>query len=251
MALNSLFNLDPTKYSLGRSSGAFSRVGETKGGLTLAELMQGLTPPTAPTNAPTVNPLDESIKTLMQSFGPAKGALTGILNQIGTQYESNIVNNTPYQTYSHSMRVQGGSLFDPYYYYVPIYVQDPAVNAARTAFDPYRSTYTSKLPEYQAAAPTIDTYNQEVAAYKGVVDPYKAEVNAYNTERESRAANYNVSSLSPNLVRKERVATEGEQLGATDLYSDQLHNLMLDKVSAANYDPAQDQVSALFAGSTK
>lgn len=258
MGLKDLFNLDPTRYFLSNSAGAFRRVRENSKPLSLGDLMRDLVAPTIPTNLPTVNPIPdrEALDSFMQVFGPSKGALTSILGQVGNQYEGNVVNNTPAAKFSHSIKVQtGGGYFDGFqwvpatYYYAPVYVNDPAVDAARAAFNPYRSTYTTKLPEYNSTyKPQIDTYNSEVSAYKAATADFKSDVEAYNAEASKRAAEANVGLINPDRVNKQTQEATGDVLAESDLYSDDLHNMMIERIST---QPIIDKMSTMFSGGGK
>lgn len=251
MDLKSLFNLDPTKYGVKPGAGSFKRVTELgQKPISLADLLGDLKAPTVPENIPTVNPIDtDAINSFMQTFGPAKGALTGILQQSGGLYESNIINNTPYQKYSHSIKSLVGfnSWGNPQYYNFPVYYD--AAAPYRAAFDPYRSTYTSNVGQYDTVyKPQIDTYNSEVSAYKAVVDPFNAELNAYNTEAQRRAGEQNAALVNPNRVDKETSQTTGDRLAESQLYSEDLHNMMIDRISA---QPVMDEISSLFSRGNK
>jgi hypothetical protein len=205
--------------------------------------MKGVNTPSVPSNIPSVNPIDDSLISFMQQFAPAKSAKTSAdaalmkLSRVTTDNYQNsyLWENRKYLLYGSA----------PYNKYLNM-------KSIVDSYTPYKSAYDSGITQYNTSVkPTIDTYNNEVSAYKAVVDPYKDQVAAYNQERETRAADYNKYAIDPALVSKEHNASTGEQLGASDLYSDHLHTMMLDKVSAANFEPEQDQVSSMFVGGKK
>jgi hypothetical protein len=239
MAINSLFDLDPSKFTLGKGSGTFRRVGEVGKKLNLSELMEGVSVPTAPTNVPTVTPLTAEQQSQIDAWG---SDFTGF----ATRYMNSAPKGIHYTLDSAKRALStGGTSY--------AYAQN-AVKNKWSAKDEIWGQYLvtqDYLGKKNANQAITSAYNNEVSAYKAVVDPYKDQVAAYNQERETRAADYNKYAIDPALVSKEHNASTGEQLGASDLYSDQLHTMMLDKVSAANFEPEQDQVSSMFVGGKK
>lgn len=228
MALNSLFNLDPTKFTLSKNSGAFRRVGETSRQLSLSELLAGLSAPAVPTNIPEVTPLSDTTKADAEGFTSLRQSTAqNIRNILNAGDLASITNYLMDPSYSARLRAsigQGGNA--------------AKYTAAANAAEGFYSHYMNDIK-----AP-INTYNQQVSAYNAVVDPYKAEYDKYAAEREARVKDYNKSMVNPDLVDKQATETTGDVLAESDLYSQNLHNLMLDRISA---QPQIDEMSALFA----
>lgn len=232
MALNSLFALDPTKYGLRTGAGSFRRVGEAKRQLTAAELLEGLSAPEAPTNVPTVTPLSDAAKNAVEGFsGYRSSTAQNIRNIFGAGEVPSITNSLLDPGYAERLRTS--ARIDKTY-------RDRYNQAADIASNFY-SYYQNQIK-----APT-DTYNAQVRAYNAVLDPYKQELADYKTAREERVKNYNASSIDPAYVDKQTSRTQGDILADTQLYSENLHNLMIDRIST---QPVIDEVSSLFSRSS-
>lgn len=221
MALKSLFDLDPTRFGIKAGAGSFKRVGEIPKQLSLSELLTGLQPPTLPENIPQVTPLSDTTK---QYF-------SGIQDLIGStaQTVSSQMSNHP----PASMLVSGNNLFD---YDWPRSLRFMGEAAAANTVETFQTGYKAKKAEG-------DVYNQQAQAYRAATDPYRAELAKYETAREERVKNYNTSALNPDLVQKRRSETTGDVLAESDLYSENLHNMMIDRISA---QPVIDEMSSLF-----
>lgn len=251
MDLKSLFNLDPTKYGVRPGAGSFKRVTELgQKPISLADLLGDLKAPTVPENIPTVNPIDtDAINSFMQTFGPAKGTYDSTWNQVSQAVD-------PYRRFD-SLVSQSllagtpvGETRDWANYNVGTtnYRRYQTLLQGINSFSPYRSTYTSGLGQYNTYKPQIDTYNSEVSAYKSVVDPFNAELTAYNTEAQRRAGEQNTALVNPARVDKETSQTTGDRLAESQLYSEDLHNMMIDRISA---QPVMDEISSLFSRGNK
>lgn len=233
MALKSLFNLDPSRFSIRPGAGSFRRVADTgQKQLSLADLLGDLQTPTVPENIPKVNPVDtDAISGFMSTFGPAKSAR----EQLGAQLAAALKTSLPvaYTRLDTNFRPSTVRFADEQY-----------LVDIQNKYDPYRSVYNTGNTQYESTyKPQIDTYNQEVSAYKDVVDPFKAELDAYNTEATRRTGEYNTALVNPNRVDKKRSETTGDVLADSDLYSENLHNMMIDRISA---QPVIDEMSSLF-----
>lgn len=234
MALKSLFDLDPTKYGIKPGAGAFRRVGEASRQLSLSELLQGLTAPTFPENVPTVTPLTEDQLAQVNRW-PTD--FTGFATQYANMSNAAKIGMTVDQAKAALSR--GGTGYDY------------ALNARKkdwAAEDEIWQQYliTEQYKAAKAANEGITSgYNKQVADYNAVMDPYKTKLDEYKTEREERAKNYNTSALNPELVTKKHTETTGERLAESDLYSENLHSLMIDRISN---QPMMDEVSSLFSG---
>lgn len=231
--LKSLFNLDSDRFGLNPGAGAFRRVTEKSKSLSIGDLLRGLVAPTIPDNLPTVNPIDDSVVDYMKQFMPAQSTRTSLVNQLvkagipkaSAEYRLD-TNYTPpnWQNYSDTT----------------------ALYQANRAYDPYRSTYNSLYPQYSANQSKVDTYNQEVTEYKNVVGDLNQEVTAFKTEAEKRFQDANTGLINPDRVNKQAQQSTGDVLAESDLYSDDLHNMMIDRIST---QPIIDKMSAMFSGS--
>jgi len=235
MSVNSLFNLDPTKYSLGKNSSTFRRVSEIPRQLSLSELLTGLQTPTVPSNIPTITPLTDEQKAQVDRW-PTD--FTGFASAY-----ANVKIPGVSQTVDGAKKVlsSGGT---SYAYAAKAMKDDWA--AKNQIWSQYLITEQYKAAK--AANESITSaYNNQVKAYNTVLDPYRAEVDTYNKAKDERVKNYNVTAVNPDLVTKETSQTTGDRLAESDLYSENLHNMMIDRISA---QPVIDQVSSMFAKGT-
>lgn len=265
MNLKSLFNLDSGKYSLSNSAGAFRRVKENTKPLSLADLIGDLIAPKIPTaeELPKVNPIDtESVNSFMQVFGPASSARTSAINAAVSQYGSyysgwyDIVNGqkvykTPQEVAG--SRVDSGYRGNKNYTYYPygsaVYNEGVFWNALQDAYNPYRSNYNSNINQYNTSIkPSIDTYNSEITAYNAAISEVKQDISEYQAEVTKRANEANTGLVNPNRVDKETSQKTGDILSDTELYSEGLHSMMIDRISA---QPVIDEMSALFSKGSK
>lgn len=238
MNLNSLFNLDSGKYSLSNSAGAFRRVIENTKPLSLADLIGDLIAPKIPTaeELPKVNPIDtESVNSFMQVFGPASSARTSLAQQLASGTNTSLgVAQTRLDT-NFRPKVQG-----------PL---DQFLIDIQNAYDPYRSAYNSNINQYNTSIkPSIDTYNSEITAYNAATSEVKQDISEYQAEVTKRANEANTGLVNPNRVDKETSQKTGDILSDTELYSEGLHSMMIDRISA---QPVIDEMSALFSKGSK
>lgn len=258
MALNPLFNLDPTKFGLGKGSGTFRRVNQAKEGvkLDIGSLLAGISSPgpftgvapNLPTNLPEITPIDPA---LLSGYQSKQSALESMIAQAIARRNQGVTNPGSYdqQRASALQEMQRGPA---YYQSILDKYGSSLSNADYVRFQrDQAATYGSYRDQLQSVIPTLQTetsrYNTEVGAYKAVVDPYKDDITAYKTAAEDynrRLAEYNAqkdpiinnaysefqksAKVSPD---KRRIASTGEELGATDLYSDELHNQMLQRIA--------------------
>lgn len=249
--IKSLFNLDPTRYTSGRNTGVFSRIGESGRTLNLDQILQGLKPPTIPENLPTVNPIGDEVTAFMESFAPAKSMHDSFRQALMSAGFNSSVASADY------------TLSNPWKTYKSIkYALAPSKNYQLAGllrdiiipqYGQYVSPYNTLNPQYESTyKPKIDAYNTEVESYNAVVNPLRAEVDAYNAEKDRRLTDVNAAMVNPDLVTKKSSGNIGEQLANKELYSDELHNLMLQKmaeVSATQSEvstPSGDGVSRMF-----
>lgn len=230
MSLKSLFDLDSDKFDLGKNSGTFRRVREKTQQLSLSELMKGISAPVLPSNIPTVTPLSEADKARVDSFS----GLAATLAQQATAAR-------PYgQWLGDADSIRRGSA-----YLEGVAAGWYKVGARKEAAD--ARTYKSYADQYAAEKAYLESmtsgYNNQVKAYNAVVDPYKTEVDKYNQERQVRAGNYNTVAINPELVTKQTQESTGDVLAESDLYSDDLHNMMIERIST---QPILDKVAAMF-----
>lgn len=237
MGLKDLFNLDPTRYFLSNSAGSFRRVRENSKPLSLGDLLKDLVAPTVPTNLPTVNPIDtESINSFMQMFGPASAARDRIASQMAADLKSSL----PVAYNRLDTRFAPSSWKD---------WSGDYLRSVQAAYDPYRSAYSSNVAAYNTTyKPQIDTYNSEVSAYKSATADFNSDVEAYKAEASKRAAEANVGLVNPDRVTKQTQEATGDVLAESDLYSDDLHNMMIDRIST---QPIIDKMSTMFSGGGK
>lgn len=324
MSIAALFNLDPTQFALGRSTGRFrSLTGSPtqQNQVELGNLLQGIqkvttekpgeftavTPtkpdigvaptqpnlPSAPVQpkisaAPTVYTLDPSVKSSLDSAlvvqknaqaeydkwdrlvkGLENANLTdrgraeldtrrsnrdnalAQLNEVKTQvanvqteYNKLSTQATESQAAFANWKATSEPLINQY---------NTDVTAYKTKYEPVINQYISDVNAYNTQAQTkTSTYNTEVTAYNKILDEYKSKVNTYNTdvtryqkEVETTRDKFQKEYLSQN-VNQELIPAEGEQLAASSLYSDTLHQEMINKIAAANSEPASDRVTSLY-----
>lgn len=325
MSIAALFNLDPTQFALGRSTGRFRGImgnpsqqnqaelgnllkgiqtvtTERPGEFTAAAPVQpvfGAAPtqpnlPTAPTApnvgaAPTVYNLDPSVKTSLDAaLGIQKNAkaeydkwqnlvnglegknLTSLgektlaerranrdkalaqLNDVNTQV-ANV------QTEYNKLSTQAAESQAAYANWKAN--SEPLINKYNTdvasykaAAEPLISKYISDVNAYNTDVKAkTDVYNTDVTAYNKILGEYKSKVDAYNTdvtryqkEVEDTRNKFQKEYLSQN-VNQELIPAEGEVLAASSLYSDTLHQEMLNKVAEANAsEPSADRVTSLY-----
>ena len=260
MGLKDLFNLDPTRYFLSNSAGAFRRVRENSKPLSLGDLMRDLVAPTIPTNLPTVNPIDtESVNSFMSVFGPASAARDAhaqqAVNRFGFNGYRSLINGQ-WVTQS-PIDVARGYIdarniprnYTSYPYGSSYYNDGVFWDTLQRSYDPYRSVYSSNVAAYNTTyKPQIDTYNSEVSAYKAATADFNSDVEAYNAEASKRAAEANAGLVNPDRVTKQTQEATGDVLAESDLYSDDLHNMMIDRIST---QPIIDKMSTMFSSGGK
>lgn len=129
-----------------------------------------------------------------------------------------------------------------------------ALDTYKTSVQPVIDKYNAEVGAYNAdVRAKTDVYNTEVSAYnkilgeyKSKVDTYNADVKRYQTEVEDTRNKFQREYLSQN-VNQELIPAEGEVLAASSLYSDTLHQEMLNKIAEANAsEPSTDRVTSLY-----
>lgn len=312
-SLATLFNLDPTQFALGRSTGRFQGIAGNptlQNQVELGNLLQGIQKVTAEkpgeftATAPKMPDLGTApvAPVIGEVPTPTGGAasylnLTGVQKSlldlnVGAAYSELVAalksrNSTPGLTYrsgiisgmvepyiwSDEASLRAGNYTpsqreqDAYRNYVLAERMDrrlnawmPDIKSFETTYNTYKTNtqsqidaYDKQVSEYKATTePKVAAYNTEVTAYNKILDEYKSKVNAYNTdvtryqkEVETTRDKFQKEYLSQN-VNQELIPAEGEQLAASSLYSDTLHQEMINKIAAANSEPASDRVTSLY-----
>lgn len=322
--ISTLFNLDPTQFALGRSTGRFRNVVGTASRQSSAELgallsgvqtvtaakpgeftasapvqpVLGAAPaqpnfPAAPT-APTISPFT----TAKPSVVDPKTTTLNYLNGNETVYFD--INNRYYLKDVAKAVLEGKNRYN---IYIPgmaggtAPIPQAVIDKTKNAYNQAKSVEQAKIDAYNSALSsyntstksTIDAYNASLNQYKTsvqpLVDKYNTDVAAYNTDTQSKVSSYNAEAeaynkilneykakvetyntdvnryqkevedtrnkfqkeyLSQN-VNQELIPAEGEVLAASSLYSDTLHQEMLNKVAEANAsEPSADRVTSLY-----
>jgi len=253
MDIRSLFKLDSGKYSLSNSAGAFRRVKENTKPLSIGDLIGDLVAPKIPSKEelPKVTPVDtEGINSFMSAFGPSKGTLDSLVSGLMSAYKM----HPGYESTVRDSIVAGTPVRDArdwkyYTYGTSFYNANQSLKQAISTFNPYRSTYSSGIGQYNTTyKPQIDTYNAEVSAYNAATADVRKEVDEYQAEVSRRTSEANTGLVNPNRVDKETSQKTGDILADTELYSEGLHSMMIDRISA---QPVIDEMSALFSKGSK
>lgn len=314
-SLATLFNLDPTQFALGRSTGRLQGIvsnptqqnqvelgnllnavktvtAEQPGEFTAtAPVMPDLgTAPVAPVIGDVPTPtggaasylnLSGTQKALLEldasaAYGELVAALKERNSIPGPTYRSGILSGMvePY-IWSDEASLRAGNYTpskreqDAYRNYVLAERMDrrlqswlPDIRSFESTYNTYKTTAQSKIDEYnkQSAAykaatePKVAAYNTDVAAYNKILGEYKSKVDAYNAdvsryqrEVEDTRNKFQKEYLSQN-VNQELIPAEGEILAASSLYSDTLHQEMINKIAESNAaEPGTDRVTSLYA----
>lgn len=288
MATPTLFNLDPTQFALGRSTGRFQQIGEVarqpnvqalnaleqmlaKIQKPTAPTLKAPTTPTAPTNLPTVTPVDPTIGSRVSALQAQLNAI--VAAQIASRARG-ITNPGSYaEQKAYALRdlnrdpasiikiaeyneKSGGKKLAEQQRAEAAYIQNfQSLKASALAAqnDPSIAKHNSSVTAYNAAiAPfkaEADKYKKDATAYNAQIDVYKKGIDTYNKTREGYTNQFQADQQKNAVVNKQSVQAEGEQLAATDLYSDSLHQQMIEKVGAANAEPTEDIMTTLYSGS--
>lgn len=119
----------------------------------------------------------------------------------------------------------------------------PLIDKYNTEVSAYNTDTQGKVSKYNVEA---EAYNKILNEYKQKVDTYNTDVNRYQKEVEDTRNKFQKEYLSQN-VNQELIPAEGEVLAASSLYSDTLHQEMLNKVAEANAsEPSADRVTSLY-----
>lgn len=243
--VGSLFNLNRENYAPVVSAGAFTPVGSVPinrgANIQIADLLAGLTPPSSDPVFPNINVDVNALQSLIQ----------GVPDYI-TQIKNEWLQENPTGFYGVQNKFDTP---DYYFKFTPLIGSRPTRSTGET-----QESYEIRLANYNMQQKYLartneiknltSQYNTEATARANAINSYNSEVNAYNTEKNSRVAGVNALVIDPAYVTQQRAESRGQILGSTDLYSDQLHQLMLNKVGEANSDagvPAADSMSSLFA----
>lgn len=236
MALKSLFNLDPTKYSIKESPGSFRRVGEVNNrldGINVVKLLEGLTAPTEPTLAPVTHKASD----LQKQADAFKNQALSLLTQ-GRDLSSSFGVLTTLAKMKEN--------FDAREYSRPELYGGENEGNIRTLAN-LQNQYLSSRNALQSK---VDEYNSQIRANETAVSSYNKQVAAFNKEKNSRLDSVYAALVDPTLISGETSATSGQRLGATELYSDDLHRLMLERVGQRNAEEKLAAAAGPVAGSS-
>lgn len=327
MSIAALFNLDPTQFALGRSTGRFRGImgnpsqqnqaelgnllkgiqtvtTERPGEFTAAAPVQpvfGAAPtqpnlPTAPT-APNVAPFTETAPDITPYQGQSliDKAIAALDRSPVKVNDIASITDIPMYASNYIKSIAEGKPVTLSGFMAP--AQPELYNRAKNAVTSVMSQYNAQLDAYNArlgqyksnVEPIINQYNTDVASYKAAAEPliskYISDVNAYNTDVKAKTDVYNTDVTAYNKilgeykskvetyntdvnryqkevedtrnkfqkeylsqnVNQELIPAEGEVLAASSLYSDTLHQEMLNKVAEANAsEPSADRVTSLY-----
>lgn len=244
MALNPLFNLDPSRYELGRGSGMLRKVVTARPdrNAELGSLISGLQTPVAPDTStlPTVNQLDDVWKQNRSNLLKMRDFAIKNLVQVGRGTfgyggAEAILNGD--KSYLNQSTSQG----------VKMQIQEYQNQWLKQYANPWKESEAA-LKEYQKQA---EAYNKEFKKIEPAITQYNKEVKGYNKEKGNIIQDYQNSLIDPARVEQKQQQAAGQSLQDSALYSDDLHNMMLQKIGEVNQEallPTQDSVSNLYGG---
>jgi len=256
--LNSLFALDPTQYSMGRNSGFFTGVVKKNDAdaLELGKLLStlsvpqftGKTPSYDPANVPVVNPIPQDI---VDGFTSAKAKLTPFYDFYRSQTSTPNISDAQIDAlyrkgtgYWHDLGRYSKSAADKYF---PIEARvNDYINLSNSINSQYKPYYDKYNAEVAARNKFLLPYKPEIDAYNKSITQYNTDVEKYKKQYNSIFDQFQADRQKTAVADQEQMQSEGNALAASDLYSDDLHNQMLQRVASANA-PTEDNVSSLFA----
>lgn len=237
MATPTLFNLDPTQFALGRSTGRLQQlVGAPtqQSVIELGKMLQGISPVSLekPGEFTMEAPVFADPKTTYKNYLNV-GNVDKTVNSIASMSDDWV------RGYLNSDRalelVLSGQTSDPLN---TAYTKNVAIRSMQEISRAYNEAI-------KAEAAKADPYNAAVAEYKKRAEAYNTEVNRYNTELETTRNKFQSEYLNQD-VNQDPTLSEGEVLAASNLYSDTLHQQMLERIADANTDPASDSLTSLY-----
>lgn len=234
-SIPTLFNLDPTQFALGRNTGRFKQlVGAptTQNPAELGNLLQGITGITAARpedfslEKPVLNIPAEmqgknfagNLSAAQAAYNQATALVQGLANANRTAAGEQV-----YQQRLANQRTAQGYL-----------------NTAQSEYNAYNSVQEAFKKE-------ADAYNTALQSYKTKAETYAADVNRYLGEQETARNKFQSEYLGQD-VEDPNILASGDVLAASSLYSDQLHQQMIERIAEANADvmPGSDQVTSLY-----
>lgn len=238
-SIPTLFNLDPTQFALGRSTGRLRNVigaPTTQNVAELGNLLQGIKEVSAvkpgeftlakPNEAPYTGQslIDKALAALDRS--PVKvNDIASIVDipMYASNYIKQIVNKQPVTLGNFMGTGTQQTLYNR------------AAAAVNSALDPFKQE--------------VNAYNTALGEYKNKAETYAADVNRYYDEQEAARNKFQSEYLTQN-VEDPNLQTEGDVLAASSLYSDTLHQQMLERIAEANTEdvgtPGSDRVISLY-----
>ena len=234
-SIPTLFNLDPTQFALGRNTGRFKQlVGAptTQNPAELGNLLQGITGITA------ARPEDFSLeKPVLNIPAEMQGKnFAGNLSTAQAAYDKAEDNVRKAEDVARKMGYN--PLLNNYY---------TVRNQARSALNTAQSEYNAYNSVQEAFKKEADAYNTALQSYKTKAETYAADVNRYLGEQETARNKFQSEYLGQD-VEDPNILASGDVLAASSLYSDQLHQQMIERIAEANADvmPGSDQVTSLY-----
>lgn len=225
MATPTLFNLDPTQFSLGRSTGRIQQlVGNPtqQNAAELGKLLSALTPvtaekPVAPDTWPTVTLVNPQLQT---NADAAYRTYQSWQQQVNNLASANLT-----ELGKQTLRTREAN-------------RDSALNQ----YNSIKATLDAENARYQKEQAE---YDRVVVPFKQKSEAYVADVNRYASEFENTRNKFQSDYLNQD-VNQDPILSEGETLAASSLYSDTLHQQMLEKIAEANAEPASDSLTSLY-----
>ena len=245
MTQPTLYNLDPTQFALGRSTGKFRQMTRVPESLEarddIGSIISGIPSPTLPKpEAPDLSKFEltgDDINKINAAKKAMDAAVLNVYNAWGgssyyTRGQGSVVSefNKGYHT---SQLQKADSSWDAWGKMSYSARQEAEYKRQKAVLDKYSNITTA--------------YNNEVSAYKKSADAYNKQVGEYKKKLEGVGNTYqaNRQNAPVNLYNPE-VDYQGNTLAASSLYSDNLHQMMLNSVGAANAEPASDQLTSIY-----
>lgn len=261
MALNSLFDLDPTKFALGKGSSTFRAVRETgnkgfAGSIDLAGLLSDIARPEAftaekpviPSDLPVVTPLGEETRKGIAATRAAMDAVVAQYTNISLQGVTN-----PDVTRARQ-RAEAELGRGPQYYQDILnkYGKNLANKSDIERLLNLSTQYANARAKGNPFLQDVNAYNKQVDAYKTAFAPTQLAIDEYNKLAKEHQKEIATFSKERNKVVDKAmgdyfstatvdesdpafaIQNTGDQLGGTTLYADDLHNQMLERIAEVN-----------------
>lgn len=272
-SIPTLFNLDPTQFALGRSTGKFRGLVEAPQGQSaydLGELLKSIKqvgverPGEFNAEAPEYPDIPKFTVATPTTTLPDAYKNRNIAGEYAAAVKAK---NTAESNYNKALDVAnklGGSPALGTYYNAYVNATN-VLNSISSLYNTYgeeSARYNKEVADYKDAlakynsdyAPQLGNYKKEltdytskVTAYKKQIDAYNAEVSRWQKDAESQRNVYQRGYLNQDVADPNILAT-GQELAASSLYSDALHQEMLNRISEANAGtvPGSDTVTSLY-----